>query len=156
MDDPRVWVAFVGTRGYYPVTTVEAAMKRLLAKHGGALRVVTGDADGVDACVIDVARSLGVPYVCEAARWAEEGRGAGHNRIGRVVSRAGSLIAFVAPRVAHVSTVARDSPGTADAIAEAVARAIPVYVWMGESTRWLASTEVAQIVDAVHRKQEKQ
>lgn len=148
----RTYVGISGSRDYYPDDLMFASIERLKTKHGPTLVIVTGDANGVDECAIQHAKMLHVTYVCEQAKWAEEGKGAGHIRNGRIVARAESLLAFVTPKATYLIDTVAVSPGTSDAIAQALAKPIPVHVWHGGSQRWLSASDIRLIADAVQKK----
>lgn len=147
----RVYVGVCGSRDYYPDDLMFASIERLAKKHPG-LVIVTGDADGVDTCAVQTARMLHVPFVVETARWAEEGKPAGHNRNERVVAQVSSLLAFIAPKATYVTDVVAMSPGTADCITQAIAKPIPVHVYHGGLAKWLPDDLVRSIADDVQRK----
>ena len=79
-----------------------------------------GDARGLDALVRTVAHHLGIPLEVHTADWSQFGRSAGHVRNREMIRGAKVLLAFYGPY--------GRSPGTANALANALALGVPVFL----------------------------
>lgn len=121
-------VAFSGSRDLLDPKQPIRALERLRDQHGDALSVHVGDARGLDSFVRQHCRARGIAHKEHVAHWKTLGKGAGHERNGRVIADAVALFAFFAP--------GPPSPGTTDAIGQAIAKGIPVYIWFANSRRW--------------------
>lgn len=123
--------------GWTDFDIIDRTVARLLAQ-GHTLNV--GDASsGVDAMVREAFDSNPEYEVYPSshlkvypARWAEEGKRAGHNRNGWMISESDMLIAFFAP----VSPLTR---GTTDAVRHALRKGIPVHVYYAPLGGWLTA-----------------
>lgn len=122
-------VAISGSRSFDDWSVVERVVDRLIARHDS---ILVGDApNGVDRMVAEYAsnRADEIDYQEYEARWKIEGKRAGHNRNGWMVHDAEALIAIFAPGPL--------TPGTSDALAQAVSKGIPTAsyhegVWSGQ------------------------
>ncbi len=111
-------VAVVGSRSFPDLDLVREYVRSLPE---GAI-IVTGGARGVDKTAEEEAQKRGLIVEVYPAAWRKFGRydpTAGFERNGTIVERADRLVAF------HHE----DSRGTADSIAKARARGIPVAVF---------------------------
>lgn len=130
-------VAIVGSRDHWPDDAVFTAIEKLYRIHGELLRVVTGDAKGVDTVAWEQAALLGVPYDIEVAHWDTLGRReAGPERNSRVVAKADMLMAYFHPKPVERLTIT--SAGTVNAVLQARYKGIPVHArhkngWLTES-----------------------
>jgi len=123
-------VAFSGSRGYNNRALVHRVLERLLAQHGDDLFVHVGDARGLDAMVRVWCQGT-LPqrsFKVHIAHWRRLGPSAGHERNGRVVQHAAVLFAFF-----DSSGV---TPGTADAVGQALERGIPIHLRFESRGAW--------------------
>lgn len=149
MDPDATYVGVTGTRTYYPEERIYHDLTQLQHRHADALVVVFGDAQGVDRVTWDYVRVLRIRHVRELADWDTQGKRAGHVRNAKVVERVSRLLAYLGP-APYLADVANRSPGTCDAISQALDRGLPVHAWFAD--RWLSETELASIRAEVHRK----
>lgn len=145
----RVYVGVSGSRGYFPDDALFAALSKLQATHGDNLVVVFGDADGVDRVAWDTCRLLAIKYIREQADWST-GPGAGHDRNGKIIARVSMLLAYLTPTVERGVALLKASPGTSDAITQALDKPIPVHAY--HQGHWLSPEDLASIQREVHRK----
>jgi hypothetical protein len=129
-------VAFTGSREFADGRLVEWIIKRLVHKYpsspeGAGLVVKVGDARGADRLVCLECPRWGVWPSVQVCDWPENGTKqerwqAAHERNGRVVAGADLVIALRAPGPL--------TPGTSDAIEQAMDLEIPVYIY--HEGRW--------------------
>ena len=99
--------------------------------------VRVGDARGLDALVRAVARSLEMPLEVHVAEWNRYGRAAGHVRNSVMLDGAKVLLAFYGP--------SGRTPGTANAIANALRLGVPVFLHrQGETPTFQSITKRGQ------------
>jgi hypothetical protein len=123
-------VAFSGSREYQNRGLVLRVLERLLQQHGDDLFVHVGDARGLDAMVRVWCQGT-LPqrsFKVHNAHWRRLGPVAGHERNGRVVQHAAVLFAFF-----DSSGI---TPGTADAVGQALDLGIQVHLRFERSGKW--------------------
>jgi hypothetical protein len=119
MDRYRVLVT--GDRHWYCLPLAEAIVTRLKAKHGPALLVVHGAANGVDSAFADACLSLGVDQEPHAADWETHGRAGGPIRNSAMVALGADVCLAFSPDLAK-------SHGTRDCSRKAIAAGIPTWL----------------------------
>lgn len=128
----HVNVAISGSRTFANRDLVWWVVERLLARGDF---IIFGDAPtGVDKMVDDyfVQHPSFGRWRKEHAHWRELGRGAGHERNNRMIAQADALVALFAD--------GERTPGTSDALKQAMKRRIPTFVyhegsWLLEALR---------------------
>jgi hypothetical protein len=116
-------VAISGSRSFRDRHLVELVMDRLYDRGDF---ILYGDApSGVDDFVNNYQRDYGEPSRARLyhAHWKTLGKGAGHERNGRMIADADMLIAIFSP--------GRPTPGTSNAFNQARSKHIPIFVFHG-------------------------
>jgi len=121
-----VIVAIIGSRDFDDFAIIYKSVRKLQAKYGTDLMLVSGGATGADSIAEAAASYFHVPIEVLPADWEGQGKAAGPIRNTKVVHRADQVIAFFSP--------GRRSPGTTDAVKKAYAANKPTFVYQAE--RW--------------------
>ena len=133
VNNPGPVISFSGSRTFKELALVEEVIRRLVKRYPHCI-IRVGDAKrGLDPMVAKEATRWGKWPDVQECWWPPEPATkkerweAAHERNGRVITDAAMLVAFYAP--------GKKSPGTTDAINQAKAAGIPVFIY--QSGKWV-------------------
>lgn len=108
-ESSSIVLAIVGSRDWTNWDQFQTILKDYIKQHGTPIKIVTGDARGVDSMACRWAIKRGISYTVWVANWKQYGRRAGILRNTDIIKTATHVLAF------HRN----NSPGTRDSIEKA-------------------------------------
>lgn len=89
-------IAIVGSRTFNNEALVRKVVRKLHARYGSDLTIVSGGARGVDTMAVDAALDLDARIQVWPAEWHRYGRSAGYRRNALIIDNADIVIALFA------------------------------------------------------------